>query len=117
LAKYTSRIISPRSLVKLIAVRIYGEDAKSVAKAKAPEKILAGSVVIDNNTALWNDFFAMPKGLIYLKELFRKHNTFIYRDIRKSRLTLYGSIEGQGKTRKALIQKVIELSQQTHMII
>jgi len=103
---------------KLIAVRIYGEDAKSVAKAKsALEKILAGSVVIDNNTALWNDFFAMPKGLIYLKELFRKHNTFIYRDIRKSRLTLYGSIERQGKTRKALIQKVIELSQQTHMII
>ena len=103
---------------KLIAARISGEDVKSVARAKiAFEKVLAGNVVMEGDTVLWDEFFATPAGLIYLKELYQTQNAFVCRDSRKSRLTLHGPAEAQDRLRLALISKVKELSQQTHTIV
>lgn len=102
-------------LQKLIAVRIYGEDTTSVAKAKSAfEKILAGSAVVSEQGSIWDDFFSTPTGLTYIKELQKKHNVFIYRDNRKSRLSLYGDASCKGKAQSELIQKVQSLSEMSH---
>ena len=102
---------------KLIGLRLYGEDAKAVAKAKsALEKILAGDVALNGNVAIWDDFFAESRGLAYLYELSLTHQGYVYRDMRKHRLSIYGSADSKEKIRRALIEKLDSLMETTHYI-
>lgn len=102
---------------RLISVRIYGEDASSVAKAKSAfEGILAGSVAMNGTLTAWHEFFLSSPGLVFLKELQQKHDVFIYRDARKSQLSLYGSRLHQSQVQEALVEKVHELSQIAQVI-
>lgn len=101
---------------KTVVVRLYGEDAKPVAKAKsALEKILAGSAA-KGEVRIWNDFFATSAGFSYLKEISRKHMGFIYRDMRKHQLSLYGSAKSKDGMQTALSEKLGDLSRSTHII-
>lgn len=102
---------------KLIALRLYGEDAKAVAKAKSAfERILAGDVAMNGDQGIWDDFFANPGGLAYLNELGHRHQGYIYRDMRKHRLSLYGSADSKKHVRSALIGKLDSLAETTHYI-
>ncbi len=102
---------------KLIAIRLYGEDAKAVAKAKSAfEKILAGDVAMNGELGIWVDFFATPGGLAYLNELGHKRQGYIYRDMRKHRLSLYGSAESKEGIRSALVNKLDSIAEMTHYI-
>lgn len=102
---------------KLIALRLYGEDAKAVAKAKgAFEKILAGDVAVNGDIGIWNDFFTNPGGLAYLNQLGHTHQGYIYRDMRKHRLSLYGSTDSKEHMRSALVEKLDSLAEMTHHI-
>lgn len=102
---------------KLIALRLYGEDAKAVAKAKtAFEKILAGDVAMNGDFGIWDDLFTQPGGLAYLRELSHTHQGYIYRDMRKHRLSLYGSAGSKEHIRSALIEKLNNLTETTHYI-
>ena len=104
------------STQKLIALRLYGEDAKAVAKAKSAfENILAGDVAMNGDLGIWDDFFANPKGLAYLNELSHRQQGYIYRDTRKHRLSLYGSAESKKHIRSALVEKLDSLTE-THYI-
>lgn len=102
---------------KLIALRLYGEDAKAVAKAKSAfEKILAGDVAMNGDLGIWDDFFTNPEGLAYLNELGHTRQGYIYRDMRKHRISLYGSVDSKEYIRGALIQKLDILKEMTYYI-
>ena len=93
---------------KLITLRLYGDDAKAVAKAKSAfEKILAGDVAMNGAVGMLDNFFTRPEGLAYLNELSHTHQGYIYRDMRKHRLSLYGSADIKEHLQSALIQKLI----------
>jgi hypothetical protein len=55
------------------------------------EKLLAGSVVMNGEEAVWDPFFATPAALDYLKQKSSDHKLYIHRNIRKSHLLLDGS--------------------------
>ena len=102
---------------KFIGLRLSGEDAKAVAKAKsALEKLLAGDVALNGNLEIWDDFFAESRGLAYLNELSLMHRGYVYRDMRKHRLSIYGSAESKENIRRALIEKLDSLMETTHYI-
>ena len=102
---------------KLITLRLYGEDAKAVAKAKsALEKILAGDVAMNGELLIWDDFFANSGGLTYLNVLSHTHKGYVHRDLRKHRLSLYGSLDSKQNIRRALIEKLNSLMETTHYI-
>jgi hypothetical protein len=103
----------------LTTIRLFGEDSKSVAEAKsALEKLLAGSVVVNDETTVWDSFFATTPALDYLKQTSNDHKLYIHRDIRKSRLLMYGGLANdQAAAQRSLIAKVESLQQLTHTII
>ncbi|CAF9924986.1 hypothetical protein IMSHALPRED_006344 [Imshaugia aleurites] len=102
---------------KNIAVRLYGEYANAVAKAKSSfEKILTGDVAMKGDIGIWDDFFTKPEGLAYLNELGHTHRGYVYRDLRKHRLSLYGSADSKERLRRALILKLGRLMEMTHRI-
>lgn len=102
---------------KLITLRLYGDDAKAVAKAKSAfEKILAGDVAMNGAVGMLDNFFTRPEGLAYLNELSHTHQGYIYRDMRKHRLSLYGSADIKEHLQSALIQKLDSLMETTHYI-
>ena len=102
---------------KFIWLRLYGEDAKAVAKAKsALEKILAGDVALNGSLEIWDDFFTESRGLAYLNELSLTHQGYVYRDMRKHRLSIYGSADSKENIRRALIEKLDSLRETTHYI-
>ena len=102
---------------KLIALRLYGEEVKAVAKAKSAfEKILAGDVALNGNSGMWNIYFTRPEGLAYLNGLSHTHQGYIYSDMRNHRLSLYGSADTKELIRRALIEKLDSLTEMTHCI-
>lgn len=102
---------------KLITLQIYGDDAKAIAKAKSAfERILAGDMAMNEDHGIWDDFFTTPVGLMYLNELGHKHQGYIYRDMRKHRLSLYGSADSMKHIRNTLIEKLDSLTEMTHYI-
>jgi len=107
-------------LVKpLTTIRLFGEDSKRVAEAKsALEKLLAGSVVMNDETTVWDPFFATAPGLDYLKQTSNDHTLYIHRDIRKSRLLLYGGLANdQMAAQRSIITHLESLQQLTHTIV
>ena len=102
---------------KFIRLRLLGEDAKAVAKAKsALEKILAGDVALNGDLKIWDDFFAESRGLAYLNELSFTHQGYVYRDMRKHQLSIYGSEVSKENIRRALIEKRDSFMEATHSI-
>jgi hypothetical protein len=92
----------------VIAIRVFGEEIKHVAEAKAAmEKMLAGTVVMNGDSALWDSSFLNASSLTYLNELSRDHKVYIHRDARKSRLLIYGgSPTSRGKVEQLLLARL-----------
>jgi hypothetical protein len=101
------------------SLRLFGETLKHVAEAKAKlESFLAGTVVMNRDSVLWDSSFLKPSFLPYLNQLGSAHKLYIHRDTRKARLLLYG---GSGASRtavqQALLQKTDELLTVAHTIV
>jgi IBR domain, a half RING-finger domain len=102
----------------ILTLRVYGEDTKSVAKAKSSiEVILAGTSARKDDRILWDEFFLKPEGLTYLKHIQELHGGFIYRDSRKHQLSLYGSPNSKRQLLDTLVKKTKSLAEQSHKII
>jgi hypothetical protein len=103
----------------LTTIRIFGEDSKCVAEANdALKKLLAGSIVLNGESTVWDPFFTTPAALDYLKQESNDHKLYVHRDIRKSYLLLYGgSANDRTAVQQALIAKVESLQQLTHKIV
>jgi len=99
-------------------LRLYGEDSKSVAQAKRSlEAILAGSVAVKNGIPIWDTIFTKLDGLAFLKSIIHVHGGFVYRDLRMSRLRVYGDLTQKGALQLRLTEKVDELNHLTHTLI
>ncbi len=112
------KVFPPSSFSQnLIAVRLYGENARSVAQAKdSLEKILAGDVAMDDGEIIWDDFFATSAGLNYLDDLAWKCNVKVHRDSRRKLLTLYGSSRRKNEILLALAARNTRLIATTYYI-
>ncbi|KIX96056.1 uncharacterized protein Z520_08311 [Fonsecaea multimorphosa CBS 102226] len=91
--------------VKLVMMRIYGPRPQSVAHVKTKlGELLTGTVVLDDSgSALWHDFFTKEEGLSSLKSVCQAGKVFVYRDLRKQQLQLYGLETLFEDTRRAII--------------
>ncbi|SLM39676.1 Zinc finger, RING/FYVE/PHD-type [Lasallia pustulata] len=102
---------------RFATVRLVGEDPKSVAKAKSlVEDVLNGSVAINDDKIIWDDFFPRPDGLRYLKELSERHKIFAYCNSRERRILLYGHEESKKNLEQELFDMVQLLSRRVHLI-
>jgi hypothetical protein len=103
----------------IIAVRIFGESIKHVAEAKAAmEKMLAGYVVMNGGTTLWDPYFLNGKSLGYLNELSRDYKLYIHRDARRCRLLVYGGLpSARAEIERLLLIKLAALQQHTHTFV
>lgn len=103
----------------IIAIRVFGESIKHVAEAKtAMEKMLAGTVVMNGDSTLWDPYFLNAKSLAYLNELSREHKLYLHRDARKCRLLIYGGLpDARAEVERLLLAKTREFQQHTHTII
>ena len=98
-------------------LRIFGENRKSVGEAKSSvDKLLAGTVAKDGDAPTWDPFFFQPEGLKYLAMLMTRHSAFVYRDLRKGLLQIYGSQNAVAETQQALRKKALELAAQIQVI-
>ncbi|KIV78364.1 hypothetical protein PV11_10087 [Exophiala sideris] len=89
---------------KPVCIRIYGQKAKAVAKVKAEvEELLKGDLLLhDDGTILWDDSFATPAGFAYIRSLSQPGKLFVYRDVLRRQLRLYGSNDLVQLARQAL---------------
>jgi hypothetical protein len=89
-----------------------GADApKIVAKIKVElEKLLAGTIVMNDAVPLWHSFFATSAALPYLKGISFANQLYLHRDLRKSQLVFYGGVTtGRDAAQRVLMAKVTQL--------
>ncbi|OAP62286.1 hypothetical protein AYL99_04489 [Fonsecaea erecta] len=98
--------------VKLVMLRIYGWRPQAVAHVKKKlGEMLTGTVVLDDSgSALWHGLFATNEGLSSLKAVSQSNKVFVYKDLRKQQLQLYGLGSLFEDTRRAIIQLLSSLS-------
>jgi hypothetical protein len=101
------------------AMRVFGENLKSVSGAKAQlEKLLTGIVVMSGEAPLWDPSFLKSIALAELNEIGRTHKLLVYRDARKFQLLMFGgSVDGRSSVQRALIEKIETLRKTQHTII
>jgi hypothetical protein len=101
------------------AIRLFGENLKSVSGAKAElEKLLAGVVVMSGEAPLWDPYFLKSTALADLNEFRKIHKVSVYRDARKSQLLMFGSsLNARNEVQQALVEKVEALRRLQHAII
>lgn len=84
---------------------------KLVAAVKIElEKLLAGTVVMVDDAPLWHAFFGTSPALKYLTNISFANYLYVHRDVRKSRLIIYGgTATHQEKVTKLLFDKISDL--------
>ncbi|KAJ4468736.1 hypothetical protein J3R30DRAFT_1600243 [Lentinula aciculospora] len=102
-----------------VTVRLSAVDGKDLGNLKAEfEKLRGGEVVRHNDQVLWDRFFGLPAGKLYLRKLEISHLGIIIReDAARRRLTLFGQSSLRGVVKTILIQKHSELLVRTKRII
>ncbi len=102
---------------RFTALHIISDSAQEVGKAKASvEKILNGHTARGGKDLIWHNLFLKPEGMAYLNDLGKQHNVFIYRNARKSILSLYGNEEDKAMVESALLKIVDDLAVSTFNI-
>jgi hypothetical protein len=91
------------SAQKYTAIKVYGEDARAVAKAKdSLERILEGEVAMDGDVPIWHDSLKTRSNLRKLKQIQEDLGVLVICDSRRSRLQLYGPSELREQAHRAL---------------
>ncbi|KAJ4493140.1 hypothetical protein C8J55DRAFT_418216, partial [Lentinula edodes] len=94
-----------------VAIQISAVDEKILAKLKTEfEKLRGGEVVEYKGEVLWDRFFSLPAGKLYLRQLEVIHRGItIQEDVSSRRLSLFGQSGLRETVKTALIQKHVEL--------
>lgn len=99
-------------------LKLEGEDSKNVAQAKnSLEKILAGDIVMHEEKMLWAPSFGV-NGDAYrrLRDVERSLGVVVVRNVRQSRLHLYGPQEKHKEAHKLLVDLAKQCSSTGHVI-
>lgn len=104
---------------KFTAVRIFGDDAKHVAEAKALlEALFHGSIAMISGSPLWDGYFSTIASVRFLEEIHKTRGVYIRRDSRNPRLLLYGgSSTERSNVEKLLEEKIKSLQELCHEIV
>ncbi|KAF9071866.1 hypothetical protein BDP27DRAFT_462331 [Rhodocollybia butyracea] len=99
-----------------VTARLSAIDGKDLGQLKAEfEKLRGGEVVRLNGEVLWDRFFGLPAGKVYLRQLEIAHLGLIIRDdASRRRLTLLGQSNLREAVKAILIQKHTELAAREH---
>ncbi|KAH8594469.1 hypothetical protein B0O99DRAFT_178691 [Bisporella sp. PMI_857] len=99
------KVYQPSDQNKLyFTIRIFGEDLRKAAEAKTKlETLLAGIVVMDGDSPVWDDSFNSPETLVVLKQLSASHQMYLHRDIRRSAILMYGGQPSRQKEVAAIL--------------
>jgi hypothetical protein len=100
-------------------VRLLWENLQNVTGAKIRlERLLAGVLIKQSAEPLWDIYFTTPAALDDLAELGAVHNLYIFRDLRKSKLLIYGgTLESRDEVRRALINRIEEMHSFEHTLV
>lgn len=116
--RFKTYLPQPESQQAITVLRLYGEDSRSLAKAKSSlEAILAGSVAFHNGKPIWDPFYTTLDGLAFLKSIVHVHGGFVYLDLRMSRLRIYGTPGQKNAIHLRLAEQIAELHELTHTLI
>lgn len=100
------------------ALRIFGGDRRAVSQAKSSvEKLLAGTIARIGDSLIRDPFFFSPDAMEYFQNLMDTHGVFIYRDLKRRTLRMYGLTEALAQTTDSLLEKAEELSNFVHTIV
>ena len=95
-------------------LHIISSSAHELGKAKAKvEKILNGHTARGATDIIWHEFFLKSEGMAFLNDLGKTHEVFIYRNAKKSILSLYGSEENMTIVESVLIKTIDDLATST----
>ena len=102
----------------ITALKLFGEDIKEVAHAKASlEALLAGTIMKSDDAAVWHHEFVNADFLTFLTQTSTKYNLYVHRDTRKSRLIMYGDgKDNQAKATDAVLARSQAELRQTNVI-
>lgn len=102
---------------KYTAIKVYGEDAKAVAKAKdSLERILEGEVAMDGDVPIWHESLTTGINWRRLKQLQEDLGVLVVCNSRRSRLQLYGPQELREQAHRALGDCVNKTPSTLHVI-
>ena len=102
---------------RFTTLHILSHSVREVGKAKmAVGKIINGHTAKGGKDYIWNDFFLKPEGLAYLNNLGKEHNVFVYCNVQKSILSLYGKAENNAVVESVLLKAVEDLTGSTFLI-
>ncbi|KAJ3732932.1 hypothetical protein DFJ43DRAFT_267411 [Lentinula guzmanii] len=96
---------------KFVTIRLSTVDGKDLKYLKAKfEQLRGGEVVKHNGEVLWDRFFSLPAGKVYLRKLEAIHlGIAIQENPSRRRLTLFGNPGLRDIVKAALVQKHSEL--------
>ncbi|KIK70092.1 hypothetical protein GYMLUDRAFT_213184 [Collybiopsis luxurians FD-317 M1] len=95
-----------------VSVKLSAVDRKDLGHLKAEfEKLRGGEIVRNNGEILWDRFFGLAAGKVYLRQLEIDHlGLSIREDVHRRRITLFGQAKLRQMVKAILIEKVAELS-------
>lgn len=96
---------------RFTTLHIISSTTQEVGRAKAAvEKILNGHTARGGKEIIWDDLFLKPEGIAYLNDLGKQNDVFIYRNARKSLLSLYGNEVSRAIVESTLLKAVEDLA-------
>lgn len=104
---------------RIVDLRIHGKQQQAVCKVKRQlGRLLVGAVVLnDRGTTLWHHFFATTEGLSLLNSISKPPNLFVYRDICKQQLLLYGTTTLFKEARRAILGVLSSHTSALHLLL
>lgn len=106
----------------LVTIRVYGAERGMVASAKAAvQKVIRGEIGCDEEGGiLWDPFLNTTEGMTttmtLIKGIISSTGAYIYCDLRKRQMSLYGSPQARAKARAILVAEIKEISSQSQEI-
>lgn len=106
------------SPISPVTISVNGPERATVASTKtAVQKLVRGEVLCDEEgVTLWDPFLATTQGIGLIKSLIASTGSYIYFDLRKRQLSIYGTPKTRTEARIKLIEAISRANRQSHVI-
>jgi hypothetical protein len=99
-------------------IRALGQSERTLAPVRAAiEKLIRGDVMMNGEWPLWYEWVAKTDGLAFVNNFAREHNIYIFRDVERSHLRLYGcNPASKAAMECAVIEAIVSAAKTFHAI-